>query len=77
MAGLDSPELKIIQLECIIASKDKELSLLREQLSQDQEVGTFWGVTPPSRQYCRPSVCVSGPVACCLLQPHRITLISK
>lgn len=38
MAQQDDWKLKIIQLECIIASKDKEISLLREQLSQDQEV---------------------------------------
>jgi hypothetical protein len=36
---LDSAGLKVIQLECIIAAKDKEISLLREQLSQDQGVG--------------------------------------
>lgn len=36
---LDDAALKVLQLECIITSKDKEISLLREQLSQDQEVG--------------------------------------
>lgn len=36
--GLDEAGLKVLQLECIISSKDKEISLLREQLSQDQEV---------------------------------------
>lgn len=73
MAGLDSPQLKIIQLECIIASKDKELSLLREQLSQDQEVGTF-GVTPQTVVF----VCVPTAKPCRLLPPaHRITLSSK
>jgi hypothetical protein len=37
-AALDGKALKVLQLECIITSKDKEISLLREQLSQDQEV---------------------------------------
>jgi hypothetical protein len=40
MAGIDDTKIKMIQLECIIASKDKEISLLREQLSQDLEVGS-------------------------------------
>lgn len=35
---LDAPALKVMQLECIITAKDKEISLLREQLSQDQGV---------------------------------------
>lgn len=39
MAGIDDTKIKMIQLECIIASKDREISLLREQLSQDPEVG--------------------------------------
>lgn len=39
---LDSAALKVIQLECIITAKDKEISLLREQLSQDQGVGALW-----------------------------------
>lgn len=38
MVEQDDSKLKILQLECIIASKDKEISLLREQLSEDQEV---------------------------------------
>jgi hypothetical protein len=77
MAGLDSPELKIIQLECIIASKDKEINLLREQLSQDQEVGTSGGrrsqhAADPVR-FCSRSL-----VACCLLHIHHtITLNSE
>jgi len=37
--GLDEAGLKVLQLECIISSKDKEISLLREHLSHDQEVG--------------------------------------
>lgn len=33
--------LKVLQLECIIESKNKELQLLREHLSEDQEVCTL------------------------------------
>lgn len=75
MAGLDSPQLKIIQLECIIASKDKELSVLREQLSQDQEVGTSEGVGDSTQQTELALQRAAKP--CCLMHTHHVTLSSK
>jgi hypothetical protein len=50
--GLDDNALKVLQLECIITSKDKEISLLREQLSQDQEVCPGPCCTPASPVFC-------------------------
>jgi hypothetical protein len=37
-ASRPSLEMQVLQLECIIAAKDREMQLLRQRLAEDQEV---------------------------------------
>lgn len=47
----EAVRMQILQLECVIAAKDREIQLLRDRLSTDHEVGLA-AVVGPRRGSC-------------------------